>query len=115
MARKPSPSGSHSLALALLLALASVWFSAVPGLADTPATPDPNATNVNAPADQGASLSAAAAEKDAEPTKPTHEQRGDAQSYLDARDGYAEAQSLYQSQEYAHTLTVLDENIATLN
>ena len=116
MARMPSPSGKPSLAMALLLALVGACLSAVPSQADTPASPEPNA-----PADQASSSAGAVAVTTPapmpapEPAKPTPARRGDAQSYLDARDGYTEAQGLYQSQEYAHALAVLDENIATLN
>jgi peptidoglycan lytic transglycosylase D len=105
MARKASLTGKQSALSALLLALALVLLSFAPSLAD-PASPD-----ANPPADPAAP----AVQVATEPAKPTCAERGDAQCYLDARDGYSEAQDLYKSQEYAHALTVLDENIATLN
>jgi membrane-bound lytic murein transglycosylase D len=106
MARKASLNGKRSTVFALFLALAFALLSVAPSLADPSVSPD-----ANPPADPPAPAVAEATE----PAKATPAERGDAQCYLDAREGYAEAQTLFRSQEYAHALSVLDENIATLN
>jgi membrane-bound lytic murein transglycosylase D len=121
MARNASPIVKGSIVPALALALA-VAFSSAPSLADSPASSDANSsTQASAPQAMGPAAPTATAPQAAttvpvlETAKPTPAERGDAQSFLDARDGYSEAQDLFKSQEYAHALSVLDENIATLN
>ena len=119
MARAPSPQGMRSLGRAWLVALVALSLSSAVTLADAPdqASPlAPAALSTNTPkpdilADAGKTDVAAKTNV----AKPTPAERGDAQSYLDARDGYSEAQGLYKDHEYAHALAVLDENLATLN
>jgi len=85
-------------------ALAPNFGAAGPSSSSTSATPSADqaqATPANTPAP--------------EPSKPTPAERGDAQCYLDARDGYNQAQGLYKSQEFAHATAVLDEGITCLN
>jgi membrane-bound lytic murein transglycosylase D len=118
MARKASLTGKRSIVSTLVLALAFVSLSSATSLADPSANPDANtpsdpaAATVTTTAAPGTPAPTAPAP---EPSKPTPAERGDAQSFLDARDGYTEAQNLFKSEEYAHALSVLDENIATLN
>src|SRR6185369_9945467 len=113
MARAPSPHGKRSLVRALFVALFALSLSSAATLADAPdqaSPPVPAAPAVDTPKLDTPKLDTPTAV-----AKPTPAERGDAQNYLDARDGYSEAQGLYKDHEYAHALAVLDETIATLN
>src|SRR5215470_9011238 len=99
MARMASPTGKGSIVFALLLALAFGSLSFAPSLADSPANSDANTpAGPAAPTVVTITAGPAASERVApapEPSKPTPAERGDAQSFLDARDGYTEAQNLF--------------------